>query len=377
MAGPVVLSLVTTSPPPTDGEARHDATGPALWRRQVLAALAWEGGGVVFMLLVVALGHAPLSAVLVWAPLSMLMSGGTLLALSLGWTRHRRDPALTVQQVAWAVGSAVACYGLAGPMRALTIPLTCLALLFSIFSLGAEMVRWMVRYAIGLYGVVMMAMAVAQPDRYPPFEEATSFLVLLVVLPGFAVLGARWSRVRQQLRQQRGELQSALAQLADAAERDALTGLFNRRRLTQSLEDRCAQSARGGTFHVVLLDIDHFKAINDSHGHGVGDQVLQGFAQRLTTLVRDTDLAGRWGGEEFLLLLPHDQTDEAVQAAERLRQELATMAVTLPCGAPVSVTVSIGVARFEPTDTPEAVVARADRALYAAKAQGRDQVVAG
>jgi diguanylate cyclase (GGDEF)-like protein len=126
---------------------------------------------------------------------------------------------------------------------------------------------------------------------------------------------------------------------------------------------------------VVLLDIDHFKAINDSHGHGVGDQVLQGFAQRLAALVRDTDLAGRWGGEEFLLLLPHHQTDEAVQAAERLRQELATMTVALPCGAPLSVTVSIGVARFEPTDTPEGVVARADRALYAAKAQGRDQVV--
>jgi diguanylate cyclase (GGDEF)-like protein len=363
-------------PPPPALSPPHDATGPALWRRQLLAALAWELGGVVFMLLLVALGHAPLAAVLVWAPLSLLMSGGTLLALSLGWTHHLRDPALTVQQVAWSVGSAVACYGLAGPMRALTIPLTCLALLFSIFSLGAEMVRWMVRYAIGLYGAVMMVMAVAQPDRYPPLEEATSFLVLLVVLPGFAVLGARWSRVRQQLRQQRGELHAALARLADAAERDALTGLFNRRRLTQSLQDRCAQSARGGSFHVVLLDIDHFKSINDSHGHGVGDLVLQGFAQRLATLVRDTDLAGRWGGEEFLLLLPHDRTDEAVQAAERLRQELATVTVALPGGAPLSVTVSIGVARFEPTDTPEAVVARADRALYAAKAQGRDQVVA-
>ncbi|GJD73536.1 GGDEF domain-containing protein [Methylobacterium goesingense] len=171
------------------------------------------------------------------------------------------------------------------------------------------------------------------------------------------------------------------------AETDPLTGLSNRRGLQTRLHRRFPLPGACPVGGVLILDIDHFKAINDRHGHGGGDLVLMAFAARMKAALRATDLIARWGGEEFLVVLPDVDANELLRVAERLRASIAEGPFPLPAGA-LAVTVSIGCAMMGP-DVPgfedagfedvgfEDAARQADTALYEAKAQGRDRVCHG
>jgi two-component system, cell cycle response regulator len=166
------------------------------------------------------------------------------------------------------------------------------------------------------------------------------------------------------------------AVLLDQTTRDPLTGLNNRRSALEELQNRFDLSQRHNRpLAVIMCDLDHFKLINDSLGHGAGDLVLEEFGQRVKSNLRTTDLAGRIGGEEFLLILPETDMDGALLLAERLRAATGETPFDL---APDSlrVTCSLGVAQRVPEDRDGgALLARADGALYAAKRGGRDRVV--
>jgi diguanylate cyclase (GGDEF)-like protein len=158
---------------------------------------------------------------------------------------------------------------------------------------------------------------------------------------------------------------------------DGLTGLANRRRGEEFLATEIARSQRYATpLSVVLADIDGFKAANDGHGHGFGDLVLQQFASTLGETLRDVDLAGRWGGEEFLIVLPGTELAGAIDAAERIRAAFAAHGFKTSAQAETSITASFGVAEFQPGLSAEALVARADEALYGAKRNGKNRVEA-
>ncbi len=149
---------------------------------------------------------------------------------------------------------------------------------------------------------------------------------------------------------------------------DELTGIANRRRCEEALATEIARAERYGTpLSLVLADLDDFKAVNDEHGHPVGDDVLRRFTSVLQAMSRETDLAGRWGGEEFLLLLPGSDAEGGAQLAERMRRGLAGM------GSP-PVTCSFGVAQFHPGSDAKSLFAAADRALYQAKRLGKNRV---
>ncbi|GJM21713.1 MAG: diguanylate cyclase response regulator [Planctomycetota bacterium] len=168
-------------------------------------------------------------------------------------------------------------------------------------------------------------------------------------------------------------------ELAHASQTDALTGLANRRHGCARLEEEMSRSRRyerGMT--VALLDIDHFKRINDTLGHHAGDDVLVAVSERLQAASRQTDCVIRWGGEEFLFLFPETDLDEAAGIVDRLRADLAANPVdaTAPEGLiQVDVTVSGGVAQLEAGDTLESLVDRADKGLYAAKENGRNRLL--
>ena len=152
---------------------------------------------------------------------------------------------------------------------------------------------------------------------------------------------------------------------------DALTGLPNRR----ALSAHAASHADGdGPMSVVMLDLDHFKRVNDGHGHAAGDAVLREVARRLPGVLRHHDRVGRWGGEEFLALLPDTAPAAAAQVAARLREAVSATPVALPEGGTLPVTVSLGVATRREGERLEDLIGRADAALYAAKAGGRDRV---
>jgi diguanylate cyclase (GGDEF)-like protein len=167
------------------------------------------------------------------------------------------------------------------------------------------------------------------------------------------------------------------ARLHDMVERqalvDGLTGLANRRAASNSLHAEAARAQRLETsLSVVLADLDRFKQVNDVHGHAVGDAVLRVFAEVLRETLRESDVAGRWGGEEFLLLLPGADEEGAAQLAERVRTALT--ARTIPGAPGLRVTASFGVAEYAGETNTEQLVAAADAALYRAKRAGRDRV---
>jgi diguanylate cyclase (GGDEF)-like protein len=167
------------------------------------------------------------------------------------------------------------------------------------------------------------------------------------------------------------------AQLRHRSRHDGLTGLLDRRAIDEALQAQIQRSRRTGeTFSVLMLDLDHFKAINDRFGHAAGDCALKHVAAVLREVLREVDSLGRVGGEEFLALMPGAGLDAAAPVAERVRERLATSPMLI-AAEPVAMSASIGMAQWSPPDEDASrLVGRADSALYAAKAQGRDRVVA-
>ena len=211
------------------------------------------------------------------------------------------------------------------------------------------------------HGSVLTAQSERARERMWWLAAAALGLLVAVAGMGWALVLNRGHRLR----------------LAEVAERDELTGLPSRRKIVEHAERQFAlDRRRGGSLVIGMLDIDHFKQVNDRHGHDGGDRVLQALGSIAGGALRSTDLLGRWGGEEFLLVLPDCPPDAAEQVAERLRTALSAHSVPGRMGDSIRFTVSIGLASAAVSDaTLQALVRRADGALYAAKSQGRNQVV--
>ncbi len=191
------------------------------------------------------------------------------------------------------------------------------------------------------------------------------------------------ARVTTQIRRKRyiDQLRSSFQASLEMAVTDQLTGLYNRRYLASHLSamfDRAYWTGR--PLSVMILDIDHFKSVNDTHGHDVGDKVIQQFAERIRSSVRGMDLACRYGGEEFLIAMPDTDKKTAGMVAERIRDDMSTQRVVLNSGRDeLQVTVSIGIASTEDgqkEDSAQKLIKRADEALYKAKTSGRNKVFA-
>lgn len=230
--------------------------------------------------------------------------------------------------------------------------------------------------------------------RFTPETSLRVSLMSMLCLSAYLVLFARdahtrtvaLSATRARLRQSEAALQSQLQaiqslqdQLTEQANRDPLTGLYNRRYLTTALQretDACARE--GATLALLLIDLDLFKQINDRHGHAAGDDVLCQISALLLQSMRPSDICCRYGGEEFLLVLPGMGLQTAVERAQALRQQVAERR-WLAEGQPIGVTLSVGVAcAHNARVAPAALIDLADRALYQAKAEGRNRVcVAG
>lgn len=189
---------------------------------------------------------------------------------------------------------------------------------------------------------------------------------------------AEQQAVRANLELKSAELERTNQKLGELAIHDALTGAFNRGHAQELLRQGVARFARyRQSLCVLLIDIDHFKSVNDRYGHAVGDEVLRQMTGAALASLREGDLFGRWGGEEFIALLPNIGLVGAVEAAERLSAAIKALSVLSQAGdgAQIRVTVSIGVAEIQDGESAEALVARADAALYAAKDAGRDRVM--
>jgi diguanylate cyclase (GGDEF)-like protein len=179
------------------------------------------------------------------------------------------------------------------------------------------------------------------------------------------------------VRERTRELAESHERMRELAFTDSLTGAMSRRAILSAAERELAQQRRhGGPLTLALLDLDHFKSVNDTYGHPAGDALLRGLVTRLRTQVRDSDCIGRYGGEEFLLVLPDLAVDDpsGVERVDSWRQAVAGHPFDIGSATPLGVTCSIGVASARADETLESLIARVDAALYRAKAAGRNRV---
>ena len=178
--------------------------------------------------------------------------------------------------------------------------------------------------------------------------------------------------MQSEIRGKQRELSGRNAELEQIASRDRLTGLYNRRKIEESAAEHLALMKRyGGEFSLLLLDVDHFKAVNDIHGHAAGDAVLSHIAAILNRTVREADIAGRWGGEEFIILLPNTGLEGAAAVGEKVRCAIADHIFPVVG----TKTISLGVGQLLERESFSSLVERADQALYRAKREGRNKVV--
>jgi len=254
-----------------------------------------------------------------------------------------------------------------------------LSVVFVIF--GFASLRMTSREAVILWAVTGAAVAaiflvLKTPVAVPmatPAEWLAGAFSFLVTLGQCAYIGLFGSTMRKSLHQRTIELRLAYQRIEELAQTDELTGLPNRRSIVKMLDDEIARGHRGTPCSVAMIDIDWFKRINDGHGHPAGDEVLRTLAITVFANIRANDRFGRYGGEEFLLVMPGTASDEAGVIVERLRamiSELDWNALTIDR----AVTISAGLATLAPDDSSDAILARADRALYAAKAGGRNRI---
>lgn len=310
----------------------------------------------------------------------MLFNGvgmlGFWIALRSGWSLRFKDYALSQAQMVFAALSMTGAYAMVPYTRAAALQVMCLTLVFGMFRLSPREIRRMglVSAAILLEAVLALQLH----GRVSVHDDLLPALITCCVLVGMSVVLGRFSRLREQLAEQKQTLRQTLREVEELAIRDSLTGLFNRRH-TQELVDReWMRHARSGMpMTIALIDLDHFKCVNDTHGHGVGDEVLASSARVLLEQVRQTDVIGRWGGEEFLLILPDTPLESALPVLERARLALGATVLAKATGdLDLCVTLSAGLAEKRTEGSVSLLLDKADKALYAAKAAGRNRCCA-
>ena len=293
-----------------------------------------------------------------------------------GVTRHWRDPGLMVLQNLYALLAISFAYITLDPSeRGMVLVLIALVIVFGMYTHAPRLSVMNGVLAMVLLGAAMGVLSSVDPTYYPPQLELLRFGVMLGSLPVLIFTAYLISSWRQRLSTQRRELQQALDQVPQLATRDALTGLYNRRHMQEKLAYAAQRFQRyGERFTVALIDLDHFKRINDEHGHVVGDQALMAFASAASMVLRDTDTLARWGGEEFLFLMPNTSPQKATIALDRVRDALAS--VTVSQVAPqLRLRFSAGLALCLGQEGTDATLERADQALYQAKSAGRHRSV--
>jgi diguanylate cyclase len=250
-------------------------------------------------------------------------------------------------------------------------------LVFGALTLSPRQCRLMGIFSLGGLGITILLGIATRPEHFNVQNETVLYLFAMIALPCFAELAARLGALRRQLREQKRSLKGALAQIQWLATRDELTGLANRRYTLDLLAYEERRAARQPvSVCVAMIDLDHFKRVNDTYGHAAGDDVLRTFAEHSKSVFRQTDVMARWGGEEFLLLMPDTSEVEAEIVIERFRN-LFSQPGQWAWEPELAATFSVGLTLHQRGEAMEATIGRADEALYQAKALGRNVTVSG
>ncbi len=363
--------MIKTAPDP-----KETASQALRKKRLGMAAFSYV---VPFALLALFWAHAmiPLKVVLIFAAYAVGVNLTFLAAIHTRINLKFREPSLTApQMIASFVPSLwVMQYLEYGQGRGILLVLVAVPLMYGILGLNTRQFIAVGTFFLASYFLCVLMLWRQKPEVLEwPLEFAQAVSFFLVVLAS-SVMGGFIHNLRVKLRERNRQLRIAMAKIEALANADPLTGVFNRRRLFEALAKESKRYKRSpGTFCVCLMDIDHFKQVNDGYGHHAGDEILRDIACHIAGQSRDMDSFGRYGGEEFTLVLPQTALEGAAIKAEKLRREAASL--RFPSISPdLQVTVSIGVAEYRSHENIDATLARADKCLYLAKERGRNQVV--
>lgn len=389
-------ATIATPPPVRAGATRADAAkadasadlapaGPRSWvlgrdlkqRRSVARTLV---GSSPYLFSLLALAYAThvrqVEASTAW-PLAWGLVLTPLLMFALvrsGQTRHLADPAITLVQMLVALTWGTALYATMGQAHAAQLMNLVMALTVAVCNMRWRQAWIACGYAVVLLTAAMLVMPHLRPDVYDPRVEFGCWVLMMFNAPAVMLMGMNLGKLRSRLSSQRQQLKEAVARLSELATRDELTGLHNRNHMNEMLAHyRRRHETCGETFTIALIDMDHFKHINDRYGHAVGDEALQAFARQAAGTLRQTDVIARWGGEEFLVLCPQNSPEQAAIGLERLRKAFSEIAVSHSVPE-LRASFSVGLSAPDGAESIERMLARADAALYEAKRSGRNRI---
>lgn len=320
----------------------------------------------------------PAHVVIEFFLLSLLINGAFLLLIHLNINLRFRDPSMTsAQMVASLLPPIWVMYFLeVAQARTIFLLIAIVPALYGILALRTRQFLFVAVAYLVLYGGLVLAIWLTRPALIMEklSIEIIQVLAFALVMGQIAIIGGYISGLRKEVRERNQELRVAMQQIRELAHVDELTGVANRRRLMDVLTseiNRCRRSR--SPLSIALLDIDHFKRINDRFGHPAGDAILRRVACSVDERKQDIDCFGRYGGEEFMMILPQTDLKGARTKAERICQSLReTSCDSLQKG--LQITASVGVAQYRDSELAEDVIQRADEALYQAKTTGRDRV---
>ncbi|MBV2192324.1 MAG: GGDEF domain-containing protein [Azonexus sp.] len=311
----------------------------------------------------------------------VLIVGGVFgffyLWLRSGLNRRMADPSLTLIQMVVATLVIMFLIYNAPHVSGLFLIIYLVVFMFGIFMLSTRQFVALAMFVLATYAFVIYRLRIVHPERISISEDVLQWIALACLLPFFGLLGGYIGSLRSKLRNSYDELQRAMEVIRDMAIHDELTGLYNRRHFMEMLSAEKSRADRSGQcFGLIMLDIDHFKRINDTHGHQAGDAVIHRVGETIGLSLRAGDFSGRFGGEEFILCIDQTGVENTQHCAERLRASIELLRPSeLPAG--TRVTVSLGITEYRRSEALTSTIARADAALYRAKANGRNRVEAG
>jgi diguanylate cyclase (GGDEF)-like protein len=347
-------------------------------RRQMYAAQVVSYSFGAFVLLLFAYAGAVSMNVpsLFWLGGLSIIGAFTVLSES-GFEDRFADHYLTVYQI-----TAHMTLQLVFLLSVPSIGICFVSVLFLIFAFGTLRMtsrQAMTTWGLATAGLVTVFVFTDLPIGLPVatrLERTASVLCFVLVIGQCSFLGLFGSTLRKILYTRSIELKAAYQRIEELAELDELTGSYNRRCIMRLLDEEIAQARKAEKpCAIALIDLDWFKRINDAHGHPIGDEVLRTFAITIFANIRPIDRFGRYGGEEFLLLLPDTAGDAAARILDRLRMIVADLDWSA-FSPSMRVTISAGVAALRDNDNADTFLARADSALYSAKARGRNRISA-
>lgn len=362
--------------------ARIDAAKAAEARDQ-RRRIVWGGfttasyaADTLFLALFAAAGTIPALVPVAYGSGAVAISAAQYAAYASGWNLRFRDPSLTGPLVTLGVAMQL---GVVATAPQIAFPY--LANLFTVFAFG--MIWLSLRESAVVWSLGVLATGgvlywvggrIAVPAA-TPLELVIVWLYFSAILGRCLVLSAQANDMRARLMANRRKLAASLEQIRELASHDELTGALNRRSIIERLEQEIARAQRSGAaFSLALLDLDDFKQVNDTYGHGAGDAVLKALVETIHATMRATDSFGRYGGEEFLMVMPASSPALAQNGLQRIRAVMAARNCD-EIAAGLVVRFSAGVAGFRKDESAVQLINRADAALYEAKRSGRDRIV--